>query len=620
MRPDHDPRRTALGWLMEGDPLLLFRAVYRDLGSRDSEGEMSQRSRPRSSSTRRFRGLIRPLLAGVAAVVLALAIVWAPTAPLSVVPVPTNDPSAQAASNPAAGFNAGYIISDANFYNGSAWTSGQIQDFLEQKVPHCHPEKSASPDDPIVCMRSFRQTHGSKKADRYCKAISAAKNESAASIIARVGRACSISPKVMLVLLQKETGLVTHTWPSSWRYERATGYACPDSGPGGGANCNSTYYGFFNQVYYGARTYQVYRKNPTWYNYRAGMTNRIQYDVPASCGRKSVYIRNDATAGLYIYTPYTPNSAALKAGWGTGNSCSSYGNRNFYAYYKSWFGSPTAAPKPSTKPNPSGRPKGKISVRSLRISGPREAARTLRADPSWSTRGVKATYQWYVDGRKVPSGSRYFKLTNAHAGHGISVTAYGSKPGYTSGHRTEGRTGPVTGILRTTNLNVSGSPVIGARLTAHTTANASGTRLQYIWLRDGRVIHGSNSWRYTVTRADAGHRLSFRVTASKTHFRRITKVGPSIGPVLRPLESTPRPTLSGKATVGGRLHVQLGSWQPAPQFHYRWRINGRDTAHDTGTSFQVPSSARNKLVSVRVVATRPGYHSATRVSVPVKIR
>ena len=63
------------------------------------------------------------------------------------------------------------------------------------------------------------------------------------------------------------------------------------------------------------------------------------YNPSASCGAKTITIANKATASLYYYTPYQPNSAAIAAGWGTGSSCSSYGNRNFFLYFTSWFGS-----------------------------------------------------------------------------------------------------------------------------------------------------------------------------------------------------------------------------------------------------------------------------------------
>jgi hypothetical protein len=53
-----------------------------------------------------------------------------------------------------------------------------------------------------------------------------------------------------------------------------------------------------------------------------------------------VFIENQATAGLYNYTPYTPNDAALNNMYGTGDACSSYGNRNFWRIYTDWFGNP----------------------------------------------------------------------------------------------------------------------------------------------------------------------------------------------------------------------------------------------------------------------------------------
>ena len=52
-----------------------------------------------------------------------------------------------------------------------------------------------------------------------------------------------------------------------------------------------------------------------------------------------MYIQNQATAGLYLYTPYRPNAAALANLYGTGDGCSSYGNRNFWRMFTDWFGS-----------------------------------------------------------------------------------------------------------------------------------------------------------------------------------------------------------------------------------------------------------------------------------------
>ena len=47
----------------------------------------------------------------------------------------------------------------------------------------------------------------------------------------------------ILVLLQKETSLITDPIPNDGDYRKATGYGCPDT-----AACSSKYYGFKNQI------------------------------------------------------------------------------------------------------------------------------------------------------------------------------------------------------------------------------------------------------------------------------------------------------------------------------------------------------------------------------------
>jgi hypothetical protein len=221
-------------------------------------------------------------------------------------------------------FKAGNIIDDGAFYSGDAMATVEVQNFLNAKVPNC----SAG----YTCLKNYRQDTPNKGADAYCNAYNGA-NRSGAEIIRDVGAVCGVSQKVLLTLIQKESSLITDFHPQNVQYRSATGYACPDSG-----GCDANYYGFFNQVYHAARQYKVYAKNPNVYNYRAGRNNTILYNPVGSCGSSSVFIHNQATAGLYIYTPYQPNQAALDNLYGTGNSCSSYGNRNFWRIYGDWFG------------------------------------------------------------------------------------------------------------------------------------------------------------------------------------------------------------------------------------------------------------------------------------------
>ncbi|MCL2280553.1 hypothetical protein FWC31_01555, partial [Candidatus Saccharibacteria bacterium] len=246
-------------------------------------------------------------------------------------------------------FRPGRIIDDVVFYNKDAMNAQQIQDFLNQKVPVCDTlgakiysgtktraqsgtERGYPP--PYICLKDYRQDTPEKVASNYCDLLPAATDQSAAQIIYSVSQACGVNPQVLLVLLQKEQSLVTDDWPFEIQYRSATGYGCPDTAP-----CDAQYYGFFNQVFRAAWQYKVYRANPNNYNYRAGRNNYIQYNPNASCGGLNVYIENQATAGLYIYTPYVPNQKALENLYGTGDSCSAYGNRNFWRLFGDWFGS-----------------------------------------------------------------------------------------------------------------------------------------------------------------------------------------------------------------------------------------------------------------------------------------
>lgn len=157
-----------------------------------------------------------------------------------------------------------------------------MQSFLNAQVRQC--------ETGYTCLKDYRQNAPSMPSNAYCAAMPARDNDTAASIITRVAQACDVSPRVLLVLLQKEQSLVSLTRPTQIRYDRATGFACPDTAP-----CDSSFGSFFYQVYYAARQFQRYAKHPESYNHRAGQQNRVLFHPNAACGSSTVYIANQAT-------------------------------------------------------------------------------------------------------------------------------------------------------------------------------------------------------------------------------------------------------------------------------------------------------------------------------------
>jgi hypothetical protein len=249
-------------------------------------------------------------------------------------PAPVAPRSLQAEAQPT--FDASNIINDSLFYVGNAASASQVQDFLNLKGAGC----TAG----ALCLKNYTQTTTTLPASPMCAQYVGAANETAATIIARVGQLCGISQEVLLTVIQKESGLVAATNPEAGDYETATGYGCSDTAE----NCDKFYYGFYNQVYSAAEAFKRY-SNPHGTNlyftyYPVGTPSTIYYNPDKDCGSSSVTIQNAATAALYYYTPYQPNAAALENLYGDGDSCSTYGNRNFFTIYLAWFQNPVAAP------------------------------------------------------------------------------------------------------------------------------------------------------------------------------------------------------------------------------------------------------------------------------------
>jgi hypothetical protein len=230
------------------------------------------------------------------------------------------------------GFDPRLIISDYNFFNAHAMSERDIQSFLESL--------SCRPKDTSPCLWEYHQDTVSQPAQGagHCAAYPGEAHERASRIIAKVAEACGISPRVLLVLLQKEQSLITR--PGASGYVRATGYGCPDT-----AACDTKYFGFFNQVYNAAWQFRQYTQEPVR-DYHVGTVD-VGYNPDAACGSTRVRILNQATANLYNYTPYQPNAAALANVARDGDGCSAYGNLNFWILYNRWFGPPDMVPYPA---------------------------------------------------------------------------------------------------------------------------------------------------------------------------------------------------------------------------------------------------------------------------------
>jgi len=155
--------------------------------------------------------------------------------------------------------NYNTLISSANF-RSQDMTTGAVQTFLSRQPG-------------ILDSYSTKDHNGNMK--------------TAAQIIVAAGHAWNISPRVILITLQKEQSLLTLKNPTAHKLEKAMGVGYFDSGT---VN-QSKYAGFGNQIWYAAKTFDANAKR-----FSSGDSMMID--------GKRRHPTNSATWSLYRYTPH----------------------------------------------------------------------------------------------------------------------------------------------------------------------------------------------------------------------------------------------------------------------------------------------------------------------------
>jgi len=174
----------------------------------------------------------------------------------------------------------------------------------------------------------------------------------------------------------------------------------------------------------------------------------------------------------------------------------------------------------------------------------------------------------------------------------------------------------------TTNPQIEGnneSPFVGDTLTA-TTGSWTGTPTGYTYQWDRcdaagdrqncTGIAGATAKTYTVAKADVGHKLRVRVTATNADGS-ATKDSAGTGVVSHDVapKVVTRPTITGTPAVGSTLTAGNGTWAGATSFAYQWQQcdtsgnNCTAIAGATGKTYGVRSSDVGHELRVRVTAT-----------------
>ncbi|MBI4122522.1 MAG: hypothetical protein HY462_00825, partial [Parcubacteria group bacterium] len=159
-------------------------------------------------------------------------------------------------------FDANDIFTDAELFDSNALSRTAIQQFLEAKNS--------------VLARTTDMVNGVPKL--------------VSEMMYEIGKQYGISQKFLLAKLQQEQGLIDKSEASQNALDWATGYSCFNN------RCNEKYRGIYKQLDAAADTQRIYAQR-TYFDYAVGRETKTKdgYTVKPA---------NQATANLYIYTPY----------------------------------------------------------------------------------------------------------------------------------------------------------------------------------------------------------------------------------------------------------------------------------------------------------------------------
>jgi hypothetical protein len=242
------------------------------------------------------------------------------------------------------------------------------------------------------------------------------------------------------------------------------------------------------------------------------------------------------------------------------------------------------------------------------------------------------TYQWY---RIAPHSTQHvnisaatqptYTLTAADRGYRVSVRVVVGMAGRVP--VTTSYSEPVVDYGRFTGVSTTHAEVVAAgpgriAVTIPPTITPAPSVYHYQWLRNGAVIPKATSSTYTLTTADSGKQLSVEIDILRPGFESASLATASAG--IRSMSVSAPVAFTGGATVGSLATVVVpdytgGGSSLTPALSFQWYRNGVAISGAKASTYRPVATDRKTKLSVRVVASLPGYLSLAQMSPPAVV-
>ena len=270
---------------------------------------------------------------------------------------------------------------------------------------------------------------------------------------------------------------------------------------------------------------------------------------------------------------------------------------------------PTFLPAPWTSPSLGGSP---------------QVGRTLTAVPgTWVPADATLAYQWRAGSKDLPGAvAATYVVGAATVGKGISVRITATSGATTTTRTTDG----TPDVFKARFTRDPKARITGTLATDQTVTADAGTwagvadSLGYAWKRNGRTIKNAVAATYVVTPADAGRKLSVKITAGKVGYYTTSVTSAAATVAKAEFGTVGVPTVTGEPTVGGTLAAMPGTGGPTPSsIGYQWYADTTPIKKATRATYTLTAAQAGKEVAVRVRAARPGYLTKDSYSAPLVV-
>ena len=238
------------------------------------------------------------------------------------------------------------------------------------------------------------------------------------------------------------------------------------------------------------------------------------------------------------------------------------------------------------------------------------------ATGAWSPTPTSVSVRWLADGAVIPGATApSYVPTPDVKGKALTAEVTAALDGYAAGQASLATAPVAPGVFqRTAEATIQGVAEVGQTLTLTTASWApQPAKVRTQWYADGVAVDGATGPSFVLTRDHIDRRISARVQASASGYRKSTSRAAETTPVLaKPIVITTPTRVKGAPEVGSKLVAKVGSLKPSDATAtYAWFRDGKKIAGTRLPTYTVRRADLGHALSVQVTLSRRNFRDTT---------